>query len=87
MSAPTLLDPDVRFLTPALTASRETLVRAGVALWRVHASPSRVIGHLRALPTDRGVRYRAERLHLATGVFRLVGDFWSPDDAIAALRA
>jgi hypothetical protein len=33
-----------------------------------------------------GIRYRAERLHLATGQFRLVGDFWRADDAVAALR-
>jgi hypothetical protein len=46
----------------------------------------RVLGHLRIVADPLGLRYRAERLHLATGTFRLVGEFWRPDDAVAALR-
>lgn len=50
------------------------------------ARGGQIIGHLRLALTPLGVLYRAERLHLASGAFRLAGEFWAPDDAIAALR-
>jgi len=45
-----------------------------------------VLGHLRIVADPLGLRYRAERLHLATGAFRIIGEFWCVDDAVAALR-
>jgi hypothetical protein len=78
--------PEVPFSTPRLSSPREHLVRASAHLWRVQDSAGRVLGHLRILADPLGIRYRAERLHLATGQFRLVGDFWRADDAVAALR-
>lgn len=72
--------------TPHLASSRERLVRAADHLWRVQSKDGRVLGHLRIISDPRGIRYRAERLHLATGAFRLVGDFWNGDDAVGALR-
>lgn len=78
--------PEVPFATPRLSSPREHLVRAAANLWRVHDARGRALGHLRLLTDPLGVRYRAERLHLATGQFRLVGDFWRADDAVAALR-
>lgn len=65
---------------------RESLVRAGAALWRVVAPGGRVIGHLRILDHPLGMRFRAERLHVATGRFLEVGEFWSADEAVASLR-
>ncbi|WP_091233022.1 hypothetical protein [Microbacterium sp. 3J1] len=78
--------PEVPFATPRLSSAREHLVRASAHLWRVQDRDERVLGHLRIIPDPLGLRYRAERLHLATGDFWLVGDFWRPDDAVAALR-
>ncbi|WP_311257317.1 hypothetical protein [Microbacterium sp. WCS2018Hpa-9] len=78
--------PEVPYATPRLTAKKEHLVRASAHLWRVQDARERVLGHLRLIPDPLGERYRAERLHLATASFRLVGDFWSADDAVAALR-
>ena len=86
MTSTTRLSPDVRFATPTISARGVTLVRAAEELWRVQATGARILGHLRLAVTPLGVRYRAERLHLPTGSFRLVGEFWSPDDAVAALR-
>ena len=77
---------DVLFATPRLSSAREHLVRAADHLWRVQDRREHVLGHLRLVPDALGVRYRAERLHLATGSFRLVGEFWRADDAVAALR-
>ena len=73
---------------PHLTSKRERLVRAADHLWRVQASDAsgRILGHMRIVPDPSGPRYRSERLHLATGAFRLVGEFWRPDDAVQALR-
>ncbi|MBO3664036.1 hypothetical protein [Microbacterium stercoris] len=65
---------------------RERLDRAGAALWRVVARDERIIGHLRQVDHPLGVRFRAERLHLPSGSFREVGEFWSPDEAVASLR-
>ncbi|WP_417511624.1 hypothetical protein [Microbacterium sp.] len=74
------------YATPRLTSSRERLIRASAHLWRVQNDDDRVLGHLRIVSDPLGLRYRAERLHLATGTFRLVGDFWCADDAVCALR-
>lgn len=78
--------PDVPLATPRLASSREHLVRAADHLWRVQDQREHVLGHLRIVADPLGLRYRAERLHLATGTFRLVGEFWRVDDAVAALR-
>lgn len=78
--------PEVPYATPRLSSPREHLIRASAHLWRVQDASGRVLGHLRLAADPLGVRYRAERLHLPTGVFRLVGDFWRADDAVAALR-
>ncbi len=78
--------PEVRYATPQLESKREQLVRASEQLWRVQDTAGRILGHLRIVADPLGLRYRAERLHLATGVFRIVGEFWRPDDAVQALR-
>ncbi|MFJ4225018.1 hypothetical protein [Microbacterium sp. NPDC089695] len=81
-----LTAPEVPFATPPLSSQREYLVRASAHLWRVQDATGRVLGHLRVATDPLGIRYRAERLHLPTASFRLVGDFWRADDAVAALR-
>ena len=78
--------PEVRYATPQLESKREQLVRASEQLWRVQDTAGRIFGHLRIVADPLGLRYRAERLHLATGAFRIVGEFWRPDDAVQALR-
>lgn len=78
--------PEVPFATPRLASSRERLVRAADRLWRVQDQRDHVLGHLRIVADPLGLRYRAERLHLATGVFRIVGEFWRADEAVAVLR-
>ncbi|HCS62448.1 MAG TPA: hypothetical protein DIW46_13825 [Microbacterium sp.] len=78
--------PEVSYATPRLTSKREQLIRASEHLWRVQDATGRVLGHLRIVSDPLGLRYRSERLHLATGTFRIVGEFWSPDDAVQSLR-
>lgn len=73
--------------TPAIASTREHLVRAADQLWRVQENASgKVLGHLRTATDPMGIRYRAERLQLSTGAFRLIGEFWRADDAVSALR-
>lgn len=79
--------PTVRWATPPLRSAAEHLDRAGDQLWRVIDRRGSVRGHLRVVVDPLGIRFRAERLHLASGNFRLVGEFWSVDDAVAALRS
>jgi len=87
MSHPTITAlPEVPLATPILSSRRETLVRAGDHLWRVQDSAGRILGHLRVVPDPLGLRYRAERLHLATGSFRLIGEFWTADEVAQTLR-
>lgn len=78
--------PDVPVATPRLSSAREHLVRASDHLWRVHDQRDHVLGHLRIVADPLGLRYRAERLHLATGAFRIIGEFWRADDAVSVLR-
>ncbi|MFT4229765.1 MAG: hypothetical protein QM602_05690 [Microbacterium sp.] len=79
--------PALPFSTPVLHAPQGIrLVRAADDLWRVLAPGGRVIGHLQAVTHPLGLRYRARRYHAATGRFRDLGDFWSPDEATACLR-
>lgn len=78
--------PEVPYATPQLSSPREHLVRAADHLWRVQDKTDNVLGHLRIVADPLGLRYRAERLHLATGAFRIIGEFWRVDDAISALR-
>lgn len=79
-------DLEVPFATPQLSNQREHLIRASDHLWRVQTSDGSLRGHLRVLPDALGLRYRAERLHRATGQFWIVGEFWTADDAVTALR-
>ncbi|GGH39118.1 hypothetical protein [Microbacterium album] len=78
--------PAVPVAAPAIRG-RETLLRAGAALWRVVAPDARVLGHLRRVEHPLGERFRAERLHVASGRFIAVGEFWTADEAVAALRS
>jgi len=82
-----LHSPSTTMAPPRLTSKREHLVRAADHLWRVLDASGRVLGHLRVVADPRGLRYRAERLHLPSGTFRHVGDFWNPDDVVQALRS
>ncbi|WP_127819540.1 hypothetical protein [Microbacterium sp. CPCC 204701] len=62
------------------------LASAAPSLWRVLDRSGRVLGHLQAVLDGNGVRFRARRFHPASGAFRNLGDFWSPDDAVDCLR-
>jgi hypothetical protein len=83
----TLIAPNAPSITPRITTSRERLIRAAEGLWRVQETKTgRVLGHLRVVADPRGLRYRAERLHLDTGRFRVIGEFWRADEAVSVLR-
>ena len=62
------------------------LADAAPSLWRVLDRTGLVLGHLQAVAVRGGVRFRARRFHPASGAFRDLGDFWSPDDAVDCLR-
>ena len=80
--------PVVPLAAPRLRTTRGTrLLRATADLWRVVDASGHVIGHLQLIPHPLGWRCRARRYHAPTSRFRDVGDFWSADDAVAALRA
>lgn len=78
--------PALRWATPVLRSRVEHLERAGDRLWRVLDTRGGIRGHLRVIADPLGIRFRAERLHTASGGFLLVGEFWDADDAVAALR-
>jgi hypothetical protein len=69
-------------------ASGTTLRLASIAAdrWRVVDPSGRIVGHLAARRDPGGARYRARRYHAASRAFLDVGEFWSPDDAVDALR-
>lgn len=78
--------PALHWPTPRIRSRAEHLERAGERLWRVIDARGGIRGHLRVVADPLGIRFRAERLQLTTGSFRLVGEFWDADDAVAALR-
>lgn len=78
--------PEVSYAKPQLSSTQADLVRASDNLWRVQDAAGRIVGHMRIVTDPLGLRYRAERLHLVSGVFRVVGEFWRPDDAVQSLR-
>lgn len=65
---------------------RVRVAPAGPALWRVLDATGRIIGHLHELEHALGSRWAARRYRDGVGGFRTVGEFWSVDDAIGALR-
>lgn len=79
--------PSILWDTPSLGRCSERLERAADHLWRVVDEHGSIRGHLRVVADPLGIRYRAERLQLTSGVFRLVGEFWDAADAVAALRS
>jgi hypothetical protein len=78
--------PSILWETPSLSSRAERLERAGDHLWRVIDARGTIRGHLRVVADPLGIRYRAERLNRESGAFRLVGEFWDANDAVAALR-
>lgn len=54
---------------------------------RVVDPGGRIVGHVQLRPVPGGTRVRAKRFNAAAGGFVLVGEFWSVDEAIAALRS
>lgn len=62
------------------------LMAVGAAGWRVVESSGRVRGHIDQRDEPEGTRYRARRYRAATASFFVIGEFWSLDDALAALR-
>ena len=71
--------------TPA-GGGRERMQRAGSRLWRVVNASGHVIGHLESVDDPLGERFRAKRYHAPSTRFRVLGEFWSADDAVACLR-
>lgn len=87
-SADTRTSPDTRTsIAPAVSPhTRVSLVPVSAALWRVVDPRGRAMGHLQRLAEPQGERFRARRFHVASGAFRDVGEFWSAQDAVDALR-
>ena len=68
--------------TPAV---RAIPVNGGV--WRVVAAHGgEMLGHIEAVDDDPGPRYRAKRFVVRERRFRILGDFWTPADAVDAVR-
>lgn len=73
---------------PAVAAClHATLAPAGPGLYRVRVRGGRVVGHVAVRDHPLGARYEALRYQVALAAFRSLGDFWSADDAVAALLA
>jgi hypothetical protein len=81
-----LLETDASEVESAARRARLTATVVGPALWRVSDARGRVIGHVRRAPTAEGDRFRAQRFHATSRSFRVLGDFWSSDQAVECLR-
>ncbi len=62
------------------------LIPVGEGLWRVIDPVGRAAGHLQATGAGAHQRFTARRFHMATGVFRDLGSFWTTREAVECLR-
>jgi hypothetical protein len=62
----------------------EVVPRRG-GLWRVARRDGVVLGYVEHID-DEGVRYRAKRMLPRAAGFTIIGDFWTADQAVDALR-
>ncbi|WP_458041650.1 MULTISPECIES: hypothetical protein [Bacteria] len=65
---------------------RVRLTSAGPSLWRVLDATGRIVGHLHQREHTLGSRWAARRYRDGVEGFRTVGEFWSVDEAVSALR-
>lgn len=54
--------------------------------WRVTRADGALVGNVEPVADEAGSRYRARRFVARDAGFRLVGEFWTPVDAVDALR-
>ncbi len=66
---------------------RVHLVSVGPRLWRVVDMTGRIVGHLQHHDHALGSRWAARRYRDGVGGFRTVGEFWTVDEAVSALRS
>lgn len=59
---------------------------AAPSLWRVMDRRGLVIGHIQAIASGEGLRFRARRFHPPSRAFRDLGEFWRAADAVECLR-
>jgi hypothetical protein len=86
MNTKTMPEPLLESAPPPPWPPRIRLLPVATGLWRVVDGDGRALGHLRRLVEPEGERLRALRFHAATRTFRDVGDFWTTQDAVDALR-
>jgi hypothetical protein len=80
-----MLDTTIR--TPVLDAPEwARITTAGRGLWRVADRAGRVLGHVRAVASEGGWRFAAERFVPAARGFRRLGEFWAAAEALECLR-
>lgn len=63
-----------------------SLVQLHDELWRVTRTDGDVLGYVESFLEPRGRRYRSKRLIALQKRFLPIGEFWSFDDAVDALR-
>lgn len=71
-------------LSPSATSrarSRTSLVRINATTWRVLAASGRPLGNIAAVSEPEGVRYHAKVFTVSAGAYRLIGAFWSFEEA------
>ncbi len=68
---------DVTLARPGLT-----LTQLHEELWRVTRADGQVLGYLEQFRARAGLRFRAKRFLVRQNRFAVMGEFWSPNDAI-----
>ncbi|CAN5296488.1 hypothetical protein BH11ACT3_BH11ACT3_13570 [soil metagenome] len=63
----------------------EVVPRRG-GLWRVARNDGVVLGYVEKVDDEGAVRYRAKRMLPRAAGFTVIGDFWTADQAVDALR-
>lgn len=54
--------------------------------WRVARRDGALVGNVEPISDEAGQRYRARRFVARSRTFRPIGEFWTPAEAVDALR-
>jgi hypothetical protein len=80
-----LLDLPVSLPLARAPRGLQVVPRRG-GLWRVARTDGLVLGYVERVDDEAGGRYRSKRMRDRAAGFTLIGDFWSADEAVEALR-
>lgn len=77
---------DEAAVADAASRARLSAITVAPRLWRIADPWGRVIGHVQSIGDGDDRRFRAQRYRAELHAFRVLGDFWSCEQAVECVR-